>query len=282
MFTGETAPDNGGVPGVWTTVGTQTVAMNAAAFAGIAASSGSSSGGTLAAVVVDNVRIVNHGPVANLGPAVDAGVALSGGGPWMLDATVADDGLPAPAVMTMQWLAVGGPGVPVFANGTSTDTAVTFPVSGRYGLRLTASDGQVMTFDDAVADVALPTPYDSWRLAQFGAEAGNPVVAGELADPDGDGVANLLEYAFATEPRRAGGAAVTAGEVDEGLLAVDYRINLDATDVVAAVQWSEDLGTWSDAPATVTVLGESGRVRTVRATVPADGVRRFLRVKVTR
>jgi hypothetical protein len=200
----------------------------------------------------------------------------------MLDATVADDGLPAPAVLTTQWQSVSGPGVPVFANGTSTDTAVTFPVSGRYGLRLTASDGQVVTFDDAVADVALPTPYDSWRVAQFGAEAGNPVVAGELADPDRDGVVNLLEYAFASDPRVAGGAAVTAGEVEEGLLAVDYRINLDATDVVAAVQWSADLGTWSDAPATVTVLGESGRVRTVRATVPADGVRRFLRVKVSR
>ncbi len=282
VFTGETAPDNGGVPGVWTTVGTQTVAMNAAAFAGIAASSGSTGGGSLAAVVVDNVRILNHGPVANLGPAVDAGAALSGGGPWMLDATVVDDGQPAPSVLTMHWQSVSGPGVPVFANGTSTDTAVTFPVSGRYGLRLTASDGQVMTFDDAVADVALPTPYDSWRLAQFGAESGNPVVAGELADPDRDGVANLLEYAFATDPRRAGGAAMTAADVDEGLLAVDYRINLDATDVVAAVQWSADLGTWSDAPATVTVLGESGRVRTVRATVPADGVRRFLRVKVSR
>jgi HAE1 family hydrophobic/amphiphilic exporter-1 len=57
---------------------------------------------------------------------------------------------------------------------------------------------------------------------------------------------------------------------------------LGVNDVVAAVQWSADLGTWSDAPATVTVLGESGRVRTVRATVPADGVRRFLRVKVSR
>ena len=42
-------------------------------------------------------------------------------------------------------------------------------------------------------------PIDSWRSAHFGASEINPDIAGDLADPDGDGATNLLEYTNCTD-----------------------------------------------------------------------------------
>jgi hypothetical protein len=46
-------------------------------------------------------------------------------------------------------------------------------------------------------------PIEAWRLEHFGASAINPDVAGDAADPDGDGVNNLLEYSNGTDPLKA-------------------------------------------------------------------------------
>ncbi|MFD0893583.1 DUF1349 domain-containing protein [Luteolibacter ambystomatis] len=43
-------------------------------------------------------------------------------------------------------------------------------------------------------------PVDAWKKTKFGASANDPAVAGDLADPDHDGVSNLLEYALGTDP----------------------------------------------------------------------------------
>jgi hypothetical protein len=48
-----------------------------------------------------------------------------------------------------------------------------------------------------------PVPIEAWRIAHFGASALNPDIAGDVADPDGDGVNNLLEYTSGTDPLRA-------------------------------------------------------------------------------
>ena len=41
---------------------------------------------------------------------------------------------------------------------------------------------------------------DSWRLAHFGASAIDPSIAGDMADPDGDGFTNLDEFTFGSDP----------------------------------------------------------------------------------
>lgn len=51
---------------------------------------------------------------------------------------------------------------------------------------------------------ATPDPpflsVDSWRLANFGASAIDPSIAGDMADPDGDGYTNLDEFNAGSNP----------------------------------------------------------------------------------
>jgi hypothetical protein len=41
---------------------------------------------------------------------------------------------------------------------------------------------------------------DAWRSSRFGASATDPSIAGDLADPDGDGYTNLDEFKSGTDP----------------------------------------------------------------------------------
>ena len=47
------------------------------------------------------------------------------------------------------------------------------------------------------------TPFNVWRLAEFGTNANNSAISGDFADPDDDGIANLLEYALHLDPNVA-------------------------------------------------------------------------------
>jgi poly(3-hydroxybutyrate) depolymerase len=49
-------------------------------------------------------------------------------------------------------------------------------------------------------------PIDLWRTIHFGASQTNPDIAGDAADPDGDGMNNLLEYTNGTDPLAADAA----------------------------------------------------------------------------
>lgn len=280
-FTGSTAPDVSGTPGVWTQIGTRTVTMAGNVHFGIASASGSSSGNTTAAVVVDNVKLLNYPAGANLGPFVDAGAPLTGSGPWNLDATVTDDGLPLPSTLSTQWLTVSGPEVAGFGNTSSSDTPVTFPAPGAYRLRLTAGDGQVTTFDDTIANVTRNAPIEIWRAANFGAEAGNAALAGDLADYDKDGLSNLVEYALNSDPKAAVPSHLPTPATDGETLSLTYRVNLAATDISVQLQSSTNLGSWSNTAATLQTLSDDGQTRVIRATVPATGTLQFLRVLVT-
>lgn len=52
----------------------------------------------------------------------------------------------------------------------------------------------------AVTDAPPVIPINSWRLTNFGASATDPAIAGDLADPDGDGYPNRDEFTFGSQP----------------------------------------------------------------------------------
>jgi poly(3-hydroxybutyrate) depolymerase len=61
-----------------------------------------------------------------------------------------------------------------------------------------------------VMDTPPPISLDDWRLAIFRASATDPAIAGDTADPDGDGYANLDEFQAGTNPLDSASVPVTA------------------------------------------------------------------------
>jgi hypothetical protein len=78
--------------------------------------------------------------------------------------------------------------------------------AGTYDIPITAgnSAGSLSaTLTLTVTSTPPVVPIDAWRQAHFGAGQINPEIAGDAADPDGDGVNNLLEYTNGTDPLAA-------------------------------------------------------------------------------
>ena len=86
--------------------------------------------------------------------AIPFGVGLA------LEATVLDDGKPAPAALTTTWTKVSGPGIVSFGSASSPTSTATFTGMGTYVLRLTASDGLLQTTRDVTVTVGTAAP--SW------------------------------------------------------------------------------------------------------------------------
>jgi regulation of enolase protein 1 (concanavalin A-like superfamily) len=188
------APDVSGAPGTWAQIGQpQTVIMTTPVLVGFNVDNASGVG--LNTVIFSNLSIV---PL-NRAPIVDAGlVAASVIGSTALVGTVADDDFPAPPDLTTLWSSVSGPVPVVFGAATNVATTATFSADGPYRLRLRASDGSVETFEDLSFN-AFTSAFAAWQWTNFPG-GGTNALAAASADPDGDGLNNLLEYAFGTSP----------------------------------------------------------------------------------
>jgi hypothetical protein len=109
----------------------------------------------------------------------------------------------------------------------------------------------------------------------------NPAISGADADPDGDGVPNLLEYAFNSAPRQAKSAHKPVLERTADGLAIIYTKISGAADIAYFVEQSTALMTWAPAGGASELLADDGRLQTVKVTLPADSsATKFLRVRV--
>lgn len=150
-----------------------------------------------------------------------------------------------------------------------------------------------------------PEPgFAFWREQLFAAGQLEAGVGEPLADPDEDGLANLLEYGFGSDPLSAGpaGGVFGAGTVLPGggvfgsagrpVVALDAegkptlvfaRLSPAwASDVDYAVEFSSDLICWRTDEGPGVVLAETARHQLVAWPFPAEeGDRCFARVRVT-
>ena len=161
-----------------------------------------------------------------------------------------------------------------------------------------AVDGENVRLDGVdFCDVWLaPEKMDVWRTVHFAADADMPLADGD-ADPDGDGLSNLVEYALGTDPLLAQPEEVpaTVWIEDQGVLylGLEFHAQSDATKLSYQLEVSDNLSDWrvssvfsppfTDNPSRVTasVPGSSRRLVRIRDDMPVvpNGVR-FLRLNV--
>lgn len=185
---------------------------------------------------------------------------------------------PASAYITLDKFNIGAlVGFRVFAGGTSTTPAFTASAAEFDEIRFGT------TFAAVTTGVTAPpvTPLQTWLDLHFTTpEQSQPTLAGLNADPDGDGRANLLEYALGCDPRAADLASELVTRAAPGLLALDYPAL--RSDLSYLVETSTDLATWGTAGVTDTLTGGGASAHMRTATVPLPGTGRvFLRLRVT-
>lgn len=92
--------------------------------------------------------------------------------------------------------------------------------------------------------------FDAWRYDHFSAlELGNPLVSGNLANPDGDLHANVWEYFMGTAPKTADAERSPSTTVSAGNLVFTFRLSKDIAGNAYAVKVSQDLVNWANVPA---------------------------------
>ncbi len=142
-------------------------------------------------------------------------------------------------------------------------------------------------------------PLQQWRFANFGTYSSSGSAAND-ADPDGDGLLNLVEYVMAQSPVIAGGIGSTApiGLTYQGfdnpfladlrlLTTYDSRIRLTIERSTDFQLWGTfttrtGTGAWSLPPSSTVLLSGGGRTRFNFTTtfIPAFTPRYFLRLRV--
>lgn len=176
---------------------------------------------------------------------------------------------------TLAWSVISGPAA-VFANTSQLDTTVSFFAAGTYVLRLTADDGtSTPGYDDLTITVGEVSPFGVWTAGTFSGTLRNVAMG---ADPDGDGIANLHEFAFGldpTSPDTASLSYVVDGDVTQAGLPVlenfapagetpDFRAvfvrrkDYASAGITYGVDFSAELAQWTTSTATPTVLTGSG------------------------
>ena len=130
--------------------------------------------------------------------------------------------------------------VPILANGlvqpnVTVSLALGNPTNGASALGLQST---------AVLIIIEP-PIDTWKLAYFGANANSAAIAGDAADPEHDGIVNLLAYAYAFNPLAANTNPFT-GDLAGKQFQLHFPRNSSASDITFIVQSSADLIVWSN------------------------------------
>ncbi len=150
-----------------------------------------------------------------------------------------------------------------------TDTTCQPGTTYQYRLRTYA-----LNYSEAVlSSVTTPTLHQAWRHIHFNQSAATGDAA-PSADPDADGLTNLIEYAFDTNPREADAdSPVSLSETFPPLEIAFTRIR---SELEYTVQGSSDLGVWTTIITNPEPLGGTITISDPETTAP-----RFLRVVVT-
>jgi hypothetical protein len=225
-------------------------------------------------------------------------------------ATVTFEGLAPGQTYRATFLSVGWDEPPLarnvtFRNGTNSLSVSQNVYGNNRGLRVdhtftAAAATHVVTLTPASVDTfhlyalalsvegRVATTLADWKQAEFGADAFNPSISGDAADPDGDRIPNLLEYSLRSNPKAFNASGfklpeviILPGAVEGRRFTIPYQATSE--DVVYRLRRSTDLANWTDvfrhSPTTGTstlVTGVTGNAdanaQTLTVTVPDLGL----------
>ncbi|MEY4483174.1 MAG: hypothetical protein RL693_626, partial [Verrucomicrobiota bacterium] len=190
-----------------------------------------------------------------------------------------------------------------WANGDATTKTIVIPITsdalaeGAESFKVNLGEalvGGALLGNTQEASVNVTTSFGSWLTAYFTPlEQANVGISGDLADPDFDGIPNLLEFALNLTPRIPNGSALPAATIQNvggtNYLSLTFKRRVPALDLVYSPKTNATLpGTWNaDAVLVGSPVnnGDGTETVTYRDSVPADQAgttRRFMRLEVTR
>ncbi len=148
-----------------------------------------------------------------------------------------------------------------------------------------AGDASYEAAPDVDRTFTVSANFDSWALGYFSApELADANVSGPNADPDGDGYANLVEYALGLEPRSPGTGGLPEVSADATHWLLTYLRPIDRADATCTVEYSTTLTSWTAIPPNDHVLvSTDAGIETWQAKYPlASAPNIFYRLKVSR
>ena len=130
--------------------------------------------------------------------------------------------------------------------------------------------GALFTIDDYLSD-AVPLSWVFWKSTYF-LGSNDSTLIGPKADPDGDGVPNLVEYATGTIPSNNSSRMDVVKTIGDGAAGVTFEWTrlTSRTDVFLTPQISVNLIDWDDVSSTTT--GMSGDTASMKYTSHATGL----------
>jgi uncharacterized delta-60 repeat protein len=190
-----------------------------------------------------------------------------------------------------------------WTNGDSATKTITIPITADAIAEGTetftanlgeATVGGVVLGKTQQTSVSIMSSFGAWAASYFTPlELANSAISGDNADPDNDGINNLLEFALNLNPRVVNASGLPAATVQNvggsNYLTLTFKRRVPLLDLAYSVTTNTGLtGTWTANAVQVGSAisnGDGTETVTYRDAVPVNQVgttRRFMRLEVTR
>jgi hypothetical protein len=167
--------------------------------------------------------------------------------------------------------------LPVIMDFTAKETSTTIGFTG------SANSATAPLLMDDVSVYAVEANFALWQSANFPGLLDENAISGPLATPAGDGMTNLLKYAFGLHPLIPAPGAPVSLAYPGTATTFRYQRPANRPDLVYLVEASSNLTTWDSADIIQNRIAHISGIETWEAVIPkTDPYRQFIRVEISR
>jgi hypothetical protein len=147
-----------------------------------------------------------------------------------------------------------------------TDTGLTNGATYFYVVTAASFDGAGP--NSSIASATPAQTFTQWTGTYLPGTS-DPAIVGPTADPDGDGLTNLLEYVLGSNPNAqdAPSSLMSCAADDNGHLVFEFHLSKNLSGISYTVQQSVDMIHWTETGVTPTVLNDEGSYNLMQALV---------------